>query len=150
MPKLAIAAALLALAALAGALSYAVYLAVDVLAGYLGTSRFVAGLLLGVFFARLPWIDGGRLRTIGLLPKRARIPVMVSLLALCLLSFFYRGEVVPVLFLGFAATFLLACRWMKKAIISRTLSLFFKPTVQPNRPGSMDNDVIDVEFQEKK
>lgn len=154
MPRLAIAVALLALAALAGAMTYAGYLVVGVVSAHLGTGRLVAGFLLGLLFARLPWVSAGKLRTVGLLPKRARLPVMVALLAFCLLSFLYQGEIVPVLVLGFAASFLLTYRWIRQTILNRALSSFFKLTADPDRQNgpakSADDTVTDVEFREKK
>jgi len=150
MPKLAIAALLLALATLAGIMSYAGFLVVGVVANHLGTGRLMAGLLLGALFARLPWIREGKLRTIGLLPRRARLPVMVALLAFCLLSYLYRGEWVSMLILGFATTFLLTYRWMRQMIVSRAVSSLFKLAPAPSHPKSADNEVTDVEFREKK
>lgn len=150
MPRLTIAAALLALAALASTLTYTGYLVVGVLADYLDTGRVIAGLLLGGLFARVPWIIKGKFRTVGLLHKRIRRPVMVSLLALCSLSFLFKGEMVPVPFLGFTATFLLTYPRMRQAILGRTFSSLFKSPVDQNRPKSKDDTVIDVEFREKK
>jgi len=150
MPKLAIAALLLALATLAGTMSYAGFLVVGVFANHLGTGRVIAGLLLGVLFARLPWVREGKLRSIGLLPKRARLPVMLALLAFCLLSYLYRGELVPMLVLGFATTFLLTYRRMRQLIVSRAMSSLFKFSPDPNHPKSTDDAVIDVEVREKK
>jgi hypothetical protein len=150
MPKLAIAAILLALVTLACIMSYAGFLVVGVVANYLGTGRLMAGLLLGGLFARLPWVREGKLRTIGLLPKRARLPVMVALLTFCLLSYLYRGAFVPMLVLGFAATFLLTYRRMRQAIVSRAISSLFKLPPDLNHPKRTDNAVVDVEFQEKK
>lgn len=150
MPKLALALVLLALAALAGSMSYAGYLVVSMLADHLGTGRLLAGLLLGIIFARLPSIREGKLRTIGLLPKPARRPVMLALLAFCIFSYLYRGEPVPVLFLSFAAAFLLAFPSLRKTMIDRTLSsLFSMPGASPP-PKREDDTVIDVEFREKK
>lgn len=54
MPKLAIALALPALAALAGTMSYTGWVVVGVLTDHLGTGRFVAGLLLGALLVRYP------------------------------------------------------------------------------------------------
>jgi hypothetical protein len=150
MPKVAIVALLLVLATLAGIMSYAGFLVVGVVANHLGTGRLMAGLLLGGLFARLPWVREGKLRTIGLLPKRARLPVMVALLAFCLLSYLYQGEVVPMLVLGFAMTFLLIYRRLRQVIVSRAMSSLFKMPPDPNLPKSTDNAVIDVEFREKK
>jgi len=150
MPKLAIAILLLVLVILASTLSYTGYLVVSVVAEHLGTGRLMAGFLLGVLFARVPWIAEQKLRTIGLLPQRARLPVMVALLAFCLLSYFFRGEFVPVLFLAFAATFLLTYRWMRKIVVDRVTSSLFKSSVGPGQSKSADDRVIDVEFREKK
>lgn len=131
-------------------MAYAGYLFIGALASYIGTGRFVAGLLLGGLFARVPWISQGRLRTVGLLPQRARLPVMVSLLTLCLLSFLYSGEMVHALFLGFAVIFLISGYWAKKAVLSRVFTTLFKSPVESIRPKSTDDKVIDVEFHEKK
>ena len=150
MPRLAIAVLLLALVALASTMSYAGFLVVGIVSDQLGTGRLMAGLLLGILFARLPWMRKGKLRTIGLLPKRARLPVMAALLAFCLLSYLYRGEMVPVLFLGFATTFLLAYRRMRQMIVNRAISSLFKSSAAPNHAKKTDNTVIDVEYREKK
>jgi hypothetical protein len=149
MPKLAIAAVLLALVALASATTYAGFLLVSTVALYLNVSRFVAGLLLGILFARLPWVREGKLRAVGLLPGKARLPVMASLLAFCLLHFLYRGDMVPVLFLGFAVSFLLGYRRLRQLLLARAVSSFFQPAPGPARPQD-DKSVIDVEFREKK
>lgn len=150
MPRLAIAVVLLALVALASTMTYTGYLVVGVLADYLDIGRVMTGLLLGALFARLPWVRQGKLRTVGLLPKRARRPLMVSLLAFCLLSFLYRGEMVPALFVAFAATFIITFPTIRQRIVSRTFAPFFKSRVDPRRPKSTDDTVIDVEFREKK
>lgn len=150
MPRLAIGILLLALVALASTMSYAGYLVVSIIAEHLDTGRLLAGLLLGVIFARLPWVSEGKLRTVGLLPKRARLPVMLALLGFCLLSFLYRGELVPVLFLGLAATFLLTYSRIRKTIATRVASSLFKPSATSNRPKRADDTIIDVEFREKK
>ncbi len=144
-PKFALALALLALVALASTLSYTGFLVVGVLADQLGIGRVLAGLLLGVLFARVPW-----LRTVGLLPKLARRPIIMGLLALCLLSFVSRGDYVPALFIGFAAVFLLTFPLIRRAITGRLISSIFKPTVNQHRANSIDGTVIDVEFREKK
>jgi hypothetical protein len=148
-PKLAIAVALFVLAALASTMSYAGFLVIGVLADHLGTSRGVAGLLLGALLARFPSIRKGKLRTVGLLPKRVRRPLMVSLLALCLLHFLSRGDYVPALFTGFASAFLLAYPWLRRAMFDRILSSVFRFTGR-NRARSTDDRVIDGEFKEKK
>jgi len=150
MPKLTIAVTLFVLAALAGTMAYTGYLVVGVLADYLDIGRFSAGLLLGVLFARLPWLSKGKLRTVGLLPKRVRRPVTLGLLALCLLHFSSQGEYGAAALMGFAAAFLLAFPWVRRAAFGRmTSSLFQFPGKQP-RPDSIDGTVIDVEFTEKK
>ena len=145
-----LALALLALTVLAGTMTYTGFLVVGVLAEYLGTGRFVAGLLLGVLFARFPWISKGKLRTVGLLPKIARRPIMVTLLALCLLNFLARGDYVPALFIGFATAFLLTFPWIRRAVWSRMVSSIFKPPAEQHRSARNDDRVIDVEFREKK
>ena len=150
MPRLTIALAFLTLAALAGTISYAGFLVVGVLADHLGTGRAVAGLLLGVIFARFPWFSKGKFRTVGLLPKPFRRPVMMSLLALCLLSFLSRGEYVPVLFISFVIAFLLTFPRLRRALFGRMLSSLFKFPVGQHRPVSTDGWVIDGEFREKK
>lgn len=150
MPKLTIAVALLALAALASTMTYTGFLVVGVLADYLGTGRVMTGLLLGVFFARFPWVSNGKLRMVGLLPKRARRPVIVSLLALCMLKFLSQGDYVPAAFICFAVAFLLTFPWMRRAVFGRVLSSIFKSPAGQNRPSTTDSTVIDVEFREKK
>jgi hypothetical protein len=149
-PRFTIAVALLALAALASTISYTGFLVVGVVADYLNTGRAMAGLLLGGFFARFPWRRKGKFCTVGLLPKLARRPIMVSLLALCLLSFLSRGDYVSALFTGFATAFLLTFPWVRRAMFGRMLSSFFKFAGGQNRPQSTDGRVIDVEFREKK
>lgn len=150
MPRLTIAVALLALVALAGTMSHTGFLVVAVVADHLGTGRITAGLLLGGFFARFPWVNKGKLCTVGLLPQLVRRPIMVSLLALCLLSFLSRGEYVPALFIGFTMAFLLTYPWMRRAIFGRMLSTLFKSTGDQNRQKNPDGRVIDVDFREKK
>ncbi|WP_426176842.1 hypothetical protein [Massilia sp. TWR1-2-2] len=144
------AAALLVLAALAGAMTYTGFLVVGVLADYLGTGRFVAGLLLGGLLARFPWVSNGKLRIVGLLPKPLRRPLIVSLLAVCLLSFLWRAEYVPTLLTGFTTAFLLAYPWLRKAIFDRMLSSFSKLAPGKDRHTSIDDGVIEGEFREKK
>jgi len=82
-PRLTTVVALCVLAALAGTMTYTGFLVVGVLAEQLGTSRFMAGLLLGALLARFPWVSNGRLRIVGVMPKAVRRPFIVSLLALC-------------------------------------------------------------------
>jgi hypothetical protein len=148
-PKLAAAVALALLAALASTLTYTGYLVVGVLADYLGTSRFTAGLLLGILFARFPRVSKGKLRLVGLLPKPARRPLIVSILALCLVTFLARGDYVPAAFTGFATLFLLTWPWLRRALFDRILSSIFKFTGRHPRK-STDDMVIDGEFREKK
>jgi len=148
-PKLTVALVLLMLAALASTMTYTGFLVVGVLADYLGTSRVTAGLLLGALFARFPWMSKGKLRIVGLLPKRVRRPLIVGILALCLLHFLWRGEYVPALFTGFATAFLLALPWLRGAIFDRLLSSIFRFTGR--KPAkSADDMVMDGEFREKK
>lgn len=149
MPKLTIAVALLVLAALASALTYTGFLVVGVLADHIGTGRLTAGLLLGALFARFPWISKGKLRIVGLLPKPVRRPVILSLLALCLLYFLLRGEYGPAMFIGFATAFLIGYPWLRRVVFDRVLSLVFKFAGQSSRKTS-DAMVIDGEFREKK
>jgi hypothetical protein len=148
-PKLAVAVSILALVALASTMTYAGYLVVGVISDYLGSNRFIAGLLLGILFARMPYVRQGKLRTIGLLPKNARLPTLVALLAFCLLSFLYRGEMVPMLFLGLAATFLLTIRWLRRTFMNRFAS-FFTSSLDPAHSRNTDTTIIDAEFREKK
>lgn len=148
-PKLTLAIALLVLAALASTLTYTGFLVVGVVAEYLGTGRFVAGLLLGVLLARFPSISKGKLRIVGLLPKPARRPLIVGLLALCLLHFLSRGDYVPAGFTGFATAFVLTFPWLRRAMFDRMLSSVFKFTDRQPRKRS-DDMVIDGEFRERK
>jgi hypothetical protein len=147
-PKLAIAIALFVLAALASTMTYTGYLVVGVLADYLGTSRFVAGLLLGVLFARFPRIRERKLRLAGLLPKPVRRPLILGILGLCLATFLSRGDFVSAGFTGFAAVFLLAFPWLRRVVFDRIVSAVFRFTGRtPKR--STDDRVIDGEFREK-
>lgn len=131
-------------------MTYTAFLVIGVLAEYLGTGRFVAGLLLGGVFARFPWIVAGKLRIVGVLPKPVRRPLMVSLLALCLLHFVSLGEYVPVVFTGFATAFLLVFPWLRKTLFDRMFASVFK-SAPGQRPGRRSDDmVIDGEFREKK
>lgn len=137
------------LAILAGTLTYTGFLVIGVLADYLDTNRIVAGLLLGVLFARFPWIVKGKLRVVGLLPQPVRRPLIVSILALCLVTFVARGDYVPVVFTGLATAFLVAYPWLKRAVVDRISSSVFTFAGR-NRPQSTDDMVIDGEFTEKK
>ncbi|KQV79302.1 hypothetical protein ASD15_18345 [Massilia sp. Root351] len=137
------------LAALAGTISYTGLLVVGVLADYLGTGRVIAGLLLGVLFARFPWISKGKPRMVGLLPNPLRRPLVVGMLAVCLVNFLSKGESVPALFTAFVAAFLLGYPWLRRAVFDRILSSVLKFTGQHPR-NSTDDKVIDGEFREKK
>jgi hypothetical protein len=129
-------------------MTYTGFLVVGVLADYLGTGRFVAGLLLGVLFARFPWIRKGKLRVVGLLPGPVRRPVIVSLLALCSLHFLVLGEYAPAAFTGFATAFVLAFPWARRTMFDRMVAPFkFGGRHRPESTGGM---VIDGEFKERK
>ncbi|HEX8603133.1 MAG TPA: hypothetical protein VF774_10845 [Pseudoduganella sp.] len=148
-----IAVALSVLAGLAGALTYTGFLVVGVLADHLGTGRAMAGLLLGLVFARFPWISKGKPRIVGLLPKPVRRPLMVGLVALCSLDFLSRGDYVAALFTGFAVAFLLTFPWLRRVIFDRMLSSVTKFTGRKpaqSADQSADDRVIDGEFREKK
>lgn len=147
-PKLTLAVALLMLAALASTLTYTGFLVVGVLAEHLGTNRAVVGLLLGGLFARFPWISKGRLRIVGLVPKPARRPLMLGILAFCLLNFLWRGEQVAALFTALTTAFLLTYPWLRRTLFDR-MSSFFGFTGF-NAPKSADATVIEGEFREKK
>lgn len=150
VPKFTIAVALLVLIALASTMTYVGFQVVGVVAELLGTGRVIAGLLLGLVFARFPRFSGGKLSTVGLLPKVARRPIMLSLLAFCMASFFMRGDYVPAGFIGFAAVFLLTFPWLRRRMMGRLMSNIFKPPMDQARPRNDDDNVIDVEFKEKK
>lgn len=131
-------------------MTYTGFLVIGRLAEQLGTGRVVAGLLLGGLLARFPWISKGKLRLVGLLPKPVRRPFIVSLLALCLLSFLWRGEYVPASFTGFTTAFLLAYPWLRRALFERMRSLVVRSVPGRNPPGGTDDTVIEGEFREKK
>jgi len=155
MPKLAIAFVVLLLVALAGVSVYAGYLVVGVVSDYLGIGRFLASLFLGIMFVRLPLVRQGKLSTVGVLPKAARLPIVMALLSMAMLSYFYRSEMVPVLCLFLAAALLLACRWMKLTLAHRMSSFFSKSVFESARSRSADGrnadpSIIDAEFREKK
>lgn len=137
------------LVALAGILSYTGYLVIGVLAEYLGISRFMTGLLLGILFARFPKISQGKLRVVGLLPKPARRPLILALLALCLATLLMRGDYLPAACAGFATAFLLGYPWLRRAVFDRIVGSVFKFTGR-SRPKDTDDMVIDGEFREKK
>lgn len=149
MPKLAAAAALSVLVVLAGMMAYTGFLVVGVLADQLGTGRFVAGLLLGALFARFPWISNGKPRIVGLLPKPVRRPLMVTILALCIVHFVWQGDYVPALCTGFTTAFLLTLPWLRRVIFDRLLGSVFKFAGRHPEKGT-DDTVIDGEFREKK
>lgn len=146
-PKLSIAIVLLALAALASTMTYTGFLVVGVVAEYLGTGRVVAGLLLGALFARFPWVRQGKLRIVGVLPKPARRPLIVGILALCLLHFLSRGDYAPAAFMGFTTAFVLGFPWLRRAMFDRMLSSVFTGRQAPKRTDDM---VIDGDFRERK
>jgi hypothetical protein len=149
MPRLVIAVALLALAALASALTFTGFLVVGVVADYLGTGRIVAGLLLGVVFARFPWISKGKLRIAGLLPPPLRRPLVLALLVLSSVHFLSQGAYAPAVFTGFATAFVLGYPWLRRSMRDRMVSSFARFTGrQP--PGSADDMVIDGEIRERK
>lgn len=150
MPKLTLAVALLLLAALATTITYTSYLVIGVLSDYLGTSRFVAGLLLGCLFARFPWISNGKPRIVGLLPKPVRRPVMLSLLALCLLRFATQGETVSAVFAGLTMAFVLGFPLLKTALFARVSSSVLNFAAGRNAPVAIDETVIEGEFREMK
>lgn len=130
-------------------MTYTGFLVIGVLAEHLGTGRVVAGLLLAVLFARFPWIREGKLRIVGLLPKPARRPLMLGILALCLLHFLWGSEYLPSLFTGFTLTFLLGYPWLRKVMFDRMKSSFFRFTGR-NPAKSTDDTVIEGEFRERK
>jgi peptidoglycan/LPS O-acetylase OafA/YrhL len=166
-PRKVLVIVLLFLIALASTMSYVGYLVVTMLASQLGTSRFLAGLLLGVVFARFPRIRDGKLSTMGLLPKPARQPVIAALLVFCLVNYLLRGQFVAVGFLSFALVFLLGYGKVKKAVAGKVSSFIF-PFGKGGQAGSPEGphpglpqgprqgsgpqskgDVIDVDFKEK-
>nr|WP_315215196.1 hypothetical protein [uncultured Duganella sp.] len=149
LPKLTAAVAFAVLAAVAGTMTYTGFLVVGVLADQLGTGRFIAGLLLGVLFARFPWISNGKPRIVGVLPKPVRRPLIMGILALCLLHFVWQGDYVPALFIGFTTAFFLTFPWLRRLIFDRLLGSVFKFTGR-NTGKRADDTVIDGEFREKK
>ncbi|MGG7607328.1 hypothetical protein [Massilia sp. BKSP1R2A-1] len=148
-PKLAAVVALLLLAVLAGTMTYTAYLVIGVLADYLGTGRFLAGLLLGAVLARFPWIREGKLRIVGLLPKSLRRPLIVGLLALCCLHFLSRADYVAAAFTGFSTAFVLTMPWLRRTVFDRVSSSVFSFAGRQARKRS-DDMVIEGEFREKK
>jgi hypothetical protein len=149
-PKLTLAAALLVLAAVAATMTYTGFLVVGVLAEQVGTSRFVAGLLLGGLFARFPWVSKGKPRMVGLLAKPVRRRMMVGLLALCLLRFLTQGEVVPALFAGLTMAFVIGFPWLRRLLFARISSSVVNFAAGRNMSVASDNTVIEGEFRERK
>jgi hypothetical protein len=149
-PKLTIAVALLALAALATMMTFTGYLVIGVLAEFLDTSRFVAGLLLGCVFARFPWIRNGKPRIVGLLPKQLRLPLMATLLSFCLVHFFMQSDVSAALCIGLTIAFVSGFSWLKKMLFARMSSSVFNFAARRNAPVAVDNTVIEGEFKEMK
>ena len=150
MPRLTAAVAFLLLAALASTMTYTGFLVVGVLADLLGTGRFTAGLLLGVLFARFPWVRKGKLRVVGLLPKPVRRPLILIILALCLGYFLSSADYVPAFFTGFVTTFVLVYPRLRRAVAGRVVSSFSNFTGKRASKSSTDDMVIDGEFREKK
>ena len=130
-------------------MTYTGFLVVGVLAEYLGTGRVIAGLLLGSLFARFPWISKGRLRIVGLLPRPARRPLIVSILALCLLHFLSQSDYVPAVFTGFVTAFVLFYPWLRRLVFDRLLASVSGFTGR-NSSTRIDETVIDAEFKERK
>jgi peptidoglycan/LPS O-acetylase OafA/YrhL len=149
-PRLTIAVALLVLAALAATMAYTGFLVIGVLADYLGTSRFVAGLLLGCLFARFPWISQGKPRIVGLMPKPVRRPLMVTLVALCLVRFVAQGDTWPAMCAGLTIAFVLGFPWLRKALFARMSSSVFNFAGGRNAHVVADDTVIEGEFRERK
>lgn len=149
MPRLTAAIALALLVALAATMTYTGFLVVGVVAEYLGTGRFLAGLLLGAVLARFPWMSKGKLRIVGLLPKPVRRPFITGLVALCVLHFLWWGELISAAFTGFTTAFLLTFPWLRRTVFDRLRSSVFKFAGR-NPPRRDDDMVIDGEFREKR
>lgn len=149
-PRLVLAAFLLALIVLAGTSAYAGYLVVGMVAGYFDIGRFAAGLLLGLVFLRLPRVRSGKFSSVGLLPKKVRLPVILALLVACMLLYVQQRNLAPVLFLGLAAVFLLTFRWLRQAAVNRLAAFGFKATRNSTEAKPVDPMVIDVDVREKK
>lgn len=148
MPRLTIAVLLLMLVALASVMTYTGFLVVGVLADYLGTGRFLAGLLLGGLFARFPWISKGKLRVVGLLPKPVRRPLIAGLLALCLVHFLLQGDTVSAVSTGLTMAIVFTFPWLKRGLVDRMASVFKRTGQQAHQTS--DDMVIDGEFRERK
>jgi len=131
-------------------MSYTGFLVIGVLADYVGTSRFVAGLLLGVLFARFPRISNGKLGMVGLLPKPVRLPLMAGLLALCLLRFLAQGDVVAALCTGLTMAFVMGFSWLRKTLFARLSSSVSQFAGGRKTTAPADSTVIDGEFRELK
>lgn len=131
-------------------LTYAGVLVIGVLADYLGTSRFVTGLLLGALFARLPWMSNGKPRLVGLLPKPVRLPLMAGLLALCLLHFVTQQDAVPATCIGVTLACLLGFPWLKQRLLARVSSSVFNFAAGRKGPVAADPTVIEGDFREMK
>lgn len=149
-PRSTIGLALLVLATLAATMTCTGYLVVGVLADYLGTSRFLAGLLLAGLFARFPWMSRGKVRIVGLLPKPVRLPFMATLLALCLLRFLTQGDAMPAVCTGVTMLFVLGFPWLKRRLFARLSSSVANFAAGRTAPGVTDDTVIDGEFRERK
>lgn len=149
-PKLIAAIALAMLVALAATMTYTGFLVVGVVADYLATGRFLAGLLLGVLLARFPWMSKGKLRIVGLLPKPVRRPFITGLVALCMMHFLSQGEVVAAAFTGFTTAFLLTFPWLRRTVFDRMRSSVFQFAGRNPAKRSDDNMVIEGEFRERK
>jgi len=155
MPKLTITVAIVLLLILAGISGYAGYLVVGVVAGYLDIGRILTGILLSILFIRLPRLRQGKLSTIGILPKIARLPIVATLAALSTLHYFNQDDIAAVVCLILATTFFLVFRWLKLTLSSRLSSLFAKPGFGFGRSRSAsaekaDPSIIDMEFREKR
>lgn len=131
-------------------MTYSGFLVIGVLADYLGTSRFVTGLLLGALFARLPWIGHGKPRLVGLLPKPVRLPLIAGLFTLCLLRFLTQQHAVPATCIGVTLACLLGFPWLKQRLLARVSSSVFNFAAGRKGPLAADPTVIEGEFREMK
>jgi hypothetical protein len=80
MPRFTAFVLLLALGALSSGMSYAGYIGLGVVAGFLSIGQSTTSLLFGALFARLPRMNHGRLGTVGVLSWNAQRRVMPVLL----------------------------------------------------------------------
>ncbi|NEX61911.1 hypothetical protein [Noviherbaspirillum galbum] len=154
-PRKVIALVLLALIAVAMTFSYVGYLVITMLSLQFDTSRFLAGLMLGVLFARFPRVREGKLGTIGLLPKPARQPVMAAILVFCLLRYLQGGQAGEAAAIGVGLLLILGFAALRKKLAGRFNAFKADVFTQPQGNGAargarVDHDVIDVEFREKK